>query len=80
MVMRSVFGNPIKTDAVLTKPKAVSFSNGEIEKREDGFYYTMQDDDIVYGLGENVRGINKRGWKYISNCSDDPIHSEEKNS
>ena len=80
MVTRSVFGNPIETDAVLTKPSAIVFQNGEIEKREDGFYYTMKDDDIVYGLGENVRGINKRGWKYISSCSDDPVHSEEKRS
>ena len=80
MVTRSVFGNPIETDAVLTKPSAIAFQNGEIEKREDGFYYTMKDSDIVYGLGENVRGINKRGWKYISSCSDDPVHSEEKRS
>ena len=80
MVTRSVFGNPLETDAVLIKPSAVVFQNGEMEKKEDGFYYTMKDDDIVYGLGENVRGINKRGWKYISSCSDDPVHSEEKRS
>ena len=80
MVTRSVFGNPIETDAVLTKPSAIAFQNGEIEKREDGFYYTMKDSDIVYGLGENVRGINKRGWKYVSSCNDDPVHSEEKRS
>lgn len=80
MVTRSVFGNPIETDAVLTKPSAIAFQNGEIEKREDGFYYTMKDEDIVYGLGENVRGINKRGWKYVSSCNDDPVHSEEKRS
>ncbi len=80
MVTRSIFGNPIETDAVLTKPSAVAFQNGEMEKKEDGFYYTMKDEDIVYGLGENVRGINKRGWKYISSCNDDPVHSEEKRS
>lgn len=80
MVTRSIFGNPLETDAVLIKPSASEFLNGEIEKKEDGFYYTMKDEDIVYGLGENVRGINKRGWKYISSCSDDPVHSEEKRS
>lgn len=80
MVTRSVFGNPIETDAVLIKPSAVVFQNGEMEKKEDGFYYTMKDSDIVYGLGESVRGINKRGWKYISSCNDDPVHSEEKRS
>ena len=39
MVTRSVFGNPIETDAVLIKPSAVVFQNGEMEKKEDGFYY-----------------------------------------
>lgn len=78
MVIRSVFGHPIETDAVLAKPDAVSFQNGKIEKREDGFYVTMKPEDIVYGLGENLRGINKRGWKYISSCNDDPLHSEDK--
>lgn len=80
MVTRSVFGNPIETDAILTKPSAVSFVNGTIEKREDGFYCTLKDEDIVYGLGETIRGINKRGWKYISSCNDDPVHSEDKRS
>ena len=80
MVTRSIFGNPLETDAVPIKPSAVSFQNRVIEKKEDGFYYTMKDDDIVYGLGQNVRGINKRGWKYISSCNDDPVHSEEKRS
>lgn len=40
----------------------------------------MSDDDVVYGLGENVRGINKRGWVYESKCSDDPNHTESKRS
>ena len=80
MITRSIFGNPIETDAVLTKPSAISFQNEEIEKREDGFYYTMKEDDIVYGLGENNRGINKRGWMYISSCNDDPVHTEDKRS
>lgn len=40
----------------------------------------MSDGDLVYGLGENVRGINKRGWVYESKCSDDPNHTESKRS
>ncbi len=40
----------------------------------------MSDGDVVYGLGENVRGINKRGWLYESKCSDDPNHTESKRS
>ena len=40
----------------------------------------MDEDDIVYGLGEANRGINKRGYCYISNCTDDPVHTEDKRS
>lgn len=54
---------------------------GEISQ-EEGFVFTyiMDEDDIVYGLGEANRGINKRGYCYISNCTDDPVHTEDKRS
>ncbi len=41
---------------------------------------TLGKDDIVYGLGENVRGINKRGWIYESKCSDESNHDEYRSS
>ena len=41
------------------------------------FSYSMEDSDRVYGLGENVRGMNKRGWIYESKCSDNPDHQED---
>lgn len=44
------------------------------------FSRRMEASDVVYGLGENVRGINKRGWVYESKCSDDPNHTESKRS
>ena len=34
----------------------------------------------MYGLGENVRGINKRGWIYKSCCADEPNHLEDRTS
>ena len=40
----------------------------------------MRDEDIIFGLGENVRGLNKRGFIYESFCSDDPNHAEDKKS
>ncbi len=40
----------------------------------------LAQDDMIYGLGENVRGINKRGWIYESNCTDDADHTENKRS
>lgn len=30
--------------------------------------------------GESNRGINKRGFIYTSNCTDDPEHTEDKHS
>lgn len=57
------------------------------DRSEDGknmsamqYRVRMSDGDVVYGLGENVRGINKRGWVYESKCSDDPNHTESKRS
>lgn len=44
------------------------------------FTYKMSPDARIYGLGEAVRGINKRGWIYESWCSDDPFHTEDKRS
>ena len=37
-------------------------------------------EEKVYGLGENVRGINKRGWIYKSCCADEPNHLEDRTS
>ncbi len=42
------------------------------------FTCELADSDRIYGLGENIRGINKRGWIYESNCTDVPNHTEEK--
>ncbi len=51
-----------------------------LTKEPDGFSYAMEPQDVLYGLGENVRGINKRGWVYESKCSDDGNHTEGKSS
>ena len=44
------------------------------------YEYQLDEEDIVYGLGESSRGINKRGYQYISNCADDPNHHEDTRS
>lgn len=43
---------------------------------KNAFCYVMDKNDIVYGLGENIRGINKRGWTYTSYANDNPNHLE----
>lgn len=53
------------------------------EKRPVGpfsYRYVLHDEDIVYGLGEANRGINKRGYQYVSDCTDQPNHTEDKRS
>lgn len=80
MIRKYVFGDPIETDAVVREIEESCWSDGLLRKEGNAFYYEMQPDEIVYGLGENVRGMNKRGWRYVSNCSDNPNHCEHTNS
>ena len=80
MIHRYVYGIMIETDAILNKPKAETgappFFSVDVQAKT--FTYQMGTQDRVYGLGENVRGINKRGWVYKSRCSDEPNHTEDR--
>ena len=88
MVQKYVFGSPFETEAVTAGPAAAVEYTGQAVcgdipvdiSLENGFACSCQlaDTDIVYGLGEANRGINKRGYRYVSNCTDDPHHTEEK--
>lgn len=80
MVKRFQFGTPIETGAVLEKPEISGEKFQEMEVTEDGFRTNLEPADMVYGLGETVRGINKRGWLYESYCADEPEHREDKHS
>ncbi|MGB4985526.1 MAG: TIM-barrel domain-containing protein, partial [Erysipelotrichaceae bacterium] len=40
----------------------------------------LETTDKIYGLGQNLRGINKRGFQYHSFCTDDPCHTPDKTS
>ena len=80
MIKKYRIGTPFPTESVV---KSLETETGVIPYLtvSDGdpvsFTYKLAPDDIVYGLGENVRGINKRGWLYRSKNSDEPQHSEE---
>ena len=83
MIRKYIYGNPFPTDAIIRTFPAEEGTPvyGNISTDEGfTFTYTMDEDDIVYGLGEANRGINKRGYCYISDCSDDPEHTEDKRS
>ena len=81
MIRKYRYGTPFDTEALTEKIETAegAFPYGEISQN-DGFAFTyiMDEDDIVYGLGESNRGINKRGYVYESNCSDQPNHTEDK--
>ena len=82
MIRRYVYGNVLETEAVLQKSEK---EQGQlpyftVNEQEMTFSYQMDESDRVYGLGENVRGINKRGWIYESKCSDEPEHKEDRHS
>lgn len=82
MIQRYVFGNMIETEAIPQKPAAESgcLPFFLVSEKEMSFSYIMEPSDRIYGLGENVRGINKRGWLYESKCSDEPNHHEDRHS
>lgn len=79
-----VYGHPFDTEAVVNDvdamPGQVPIGVSAINDHVFTFDYVMDAEDIVYGLGEQVRGINKRGWEYISWATDEPHHHEDKRS
>lgn len=83
MVKKYKFGVPFETDAV---EERLDISNEVFPygclSTANGFELTctMGREDVVYGLGENVRGINKRGYIYRSYATDEGTHTEEKHS
>ena len=85
MIKKYVYGDPIPTDAVVGGD--IEAGEGEIQYFSEISFgdnimlsYAMSDDDVVYGLGEANRGLNKRGGVYTSFCTDDPNQTEEKQS
>lgn len=94
MIRKFIFGKPFETDAtVLQIAKENKFvqneaveelksQNYEVVCSENGFSFEckLKEESIVYGLGQAMGNINKRGRTYTSYCSDDPSHTENKES
>ena len=79
MIKKFIFGKPFETEAVIaeipTEQGAVPYFTCDTAK---GIKFTLnlKKSDAVDGLGESVRGINKRGYTYSTFCADDPNHTE----
>ena len=81
MIRKYTFGTPLPTGAVV---QPVSAESGDIpyfavSRGEDGgvsFALPLGEDEVIFGLGQAVRGMDKRGHKYESWNSDVFNHTE----
>lgn len=86
MIERYVFGTPLPTGSTVLSipPEPAGRLPGcllclpDIRTSNDRWLYPMDADTAVYGLGEMPRGINKRGWHYVTNNTDESHHGENK--
>ena len=69
MIQRFVIGKPFPTESVVLDLPAETGPVPYLTPDGDGWQYVMQEKDIVYGLGEMPRGLNKRGWHYETNTT-----------
>ncbi len=74
------FGKPISSNAIVEMKVPAVFPLEEIVKieRRSEIQFSLKEDTRVYGLGENLGGINKRGGRYESYCRDEANHTEDK--
>lgn len=93
MIRKITINNPIDTGSVIKEIEperhfttdkelddATLFERFTADSAAKTLSLVLKDDEQVYGLGETVRGMNKRGWSYAANNSDDPDHTEGKHS
>ena len=78
MIQRFSFGHPFPTQSVVLSLPAESGPIPFLTPDGSGWQLTLSEQAAVYGLGEMPRGINKRGWHYIANNTDESRHSEDK--
>ena len=78
MIQRFSFGHPFPTQSVVLSLPAESGPIPFLTPDGSGWRFPLSEQAAVYGLGEMPRGINKRGWHYIANNTDESRHSEDK--
>ncbi len=77
MVTQYIYGVPVETFAAVKEVehgKELPYFSWE---KDMTFTCPLGKEDIVYGLGETMRGINKRGARYISFNYDDSRHRDD---
>ena len=79
MIEKYSFGTHPETGAVVAavrEGERLPYFTAKGEGQGTRFTCPLERGDIVYGLGETMRGINKRGGRYVSFNSDNPHHND----
>ena len=79
MILQTVFGDPIDTGAItqnVEKTDKVSHFRVQNDGKQITFTCPLAPDDVVWGLGETMGRVNKRGGRYISFNTDTADHSD----
>ncbi len=84
MIQRYVYGHPLPTDAVVRDLPVLPVDPDGLTVTQNApavtFSMKLEEDDLVFGLGETIRGINKRGHIYRSWNLDEVMHTEDRQS
>ena len=78
MIQRFSFGHSFPTGSVVQDLPVESGPVPFLSPEGSGWCLTMSETAVVYGLREMPRGINKRGWHYVTNNTDESHHGEDK--
>ena len=80
MIAKYSFGAHAPTGAVTAQVEEgdkLPYFSAQAEGQGTRFCCPLEKDDIVYGLGETMRGIDKRGGRYVSFNTDNPHHKQD---
>ena len=68
MIRKYRIGTPFETEAVVLSIKEETGEIPYLDRNETTgmLVCPLKKEDSVYGLGQNIRGINKRGFVYES--------------
>ena len=84
MIRRYDFGTPYDTGAVVQQlplsTEAMPHFTVATREQQVSFSVPLGADDMIFGLGQAVRGMNKRGHRYRAWNSNDFSHTEDKAS
>ena len=80
MIQKKTYGCPFETLAItqdVPETDFVKYFRVKETEQTITFTYKLDTNDIVYGLGEMMGGLNKRGGRYIALNTDTANHSDE---